>query len=36
MAERILLNEYKVLSKEPWTHIEVCCAAVSGSGSLHA
>jgi len=23
MAERILLNEYKVLSKEPWTHIEL-------------
>jgi hypothetical protein len=23
MAERILMNEYKTLSKEPWTHIEL-------------
>jgi ubiquitin-conjugating enzyme E2 R len=23
MAERILMNEYKTLSKEPWTNIEV-------------
>lgn len=22
MAERILMNEFKILSKEPWTHIE--------------
>lgn len=23
MAEKILMNEYKTLSKEPWTNIEV-------------
>jgi hypothetical protein len=24
MAERILMNEFKALSKEKWVHIEVC------------
>ena len=23
-AQRVLLNEFKALSKEAWTHIEVC------------
>ncbi|KAF2457026.1 ubiquitin-conjugating enzyme/RWD-like protein [Lineolata rhizophorae] len=27
MAERILMNEYKMLAKEPWTNIEVPAAA---------
>jgi hypothetical protein len=25
-AQRVLLNEFKALSKEAWTHIEVCTA----------
>lgn len=30
MAERILMNEFKALSKEKWVHIEVCRVTVAG------
>lgn len=30
-AQRVLMNEFKALSKETWTHIEVCCLTTSMS-----
>lgn len=28
MAERILMNEFKMLSKEKWVNVEVCMPTV--------
>ena len=28
-AQRVLMNEFKALSKETWTNIEVCCVPCS-------
>lgn len=33
MAERILMNEYKTLAKEPWVNIEVCVLPMARHGS---
>lgn len=35
MAERILMNEYKTLSKEPWTNIEVIPKLTPTESKLH-
>lgn len=28
-AQRVLMNEFKAISKETWTHIEVCRLSIS-------
>ena len=36
MAEKILMSEFKALSKEPWTNIEVCSPLLYDTGLLLA